>query len=216
MALATIATTDVQRPSLRLPWTQLAIISVYRFGMSAIWGGYEQFGQKQVELIVGADRVGISLGLLELVGALIASDDLHATQDVADGVAALWGNANVGVDEPEDVPGGSSGAGVQLRAVAARRPGHDGAGAESVGCGVIGRSCVADDDLVHARTPGTPDRPVDRRALLQRRDNHRYAALRHGPRLPRMVAAALWPCPRQSDRNATAPAPSSGHGPCHS
>ena len=89
--MTAVATADAQRPSLRLPWSQLAIISVYWFGMSAIWGGYEQFGQKQVELIVGADRVGISLGLLELMGALIAIAVQPTVGTISDYTVSRWG-----------------------------------------------------------------------------------------------------------------------------
>jgi MFS family permease len=60
------------RPTRLLPWRQLALISLYWFGISAIWGGYEQFGQKQVELIVGQDSRGVNIAILELLGALVA------------------------------------------------------------------------------------------------------------------------------------------------
>ena len=43
------------RPKTLLPLRQLALISVYWFGINAVWGGYEWFGQTQVELIVGRD-----------------------------------------------------------------------------------------------------------------------------------------------------------------
>ncbi len=60
------------RPTALLPWTQLGLISVYWFGINAVWGAYEGFGQKQVELIVGRDSVGTVMGLLELLGGLVA------------------------------------------------------------------------------------------------------------------------------------------------
>ncbi len=44
---------DSSRPTTLLPWRQLALISVYWFGINVVWGAYEGFGQKQVELIVG-------------------------------------------------------------------------------------------------------------------------------------------------------------------
>jgi MFS family permease len=59
------------RPTRLLPLRQLALISVYWFGINAVWGGYEWFGQTQVELIVGQDSRGLTIGLLELLGALV-------------------------------------------------------------------------------------------------------------------------------------------------
>lgn len=63
---------EVTRPTLRLPWKQLGLISAYWFGISAIWGGYEQFGQKQLELLVGQRSVGTVMSLFELLGAFVA------------------------------------------------------------------------------------------------------------------------------------------------
>jgi MFS family permease len=60
------------RPAALLPWTQLGLISVYWFGINAIWGAYEGFGQKQIELIVGRGSVGSVMGPLELLGGLVA------------------------------------------------------------------------------------------------------------------------------------------------
>ena len=51
---------------------QLGLISVYWFGINVVWGAYEGFGQKQLELIVGSGSVGSVMGPLELLGALVA------------------------------------------------------------------------------------------------------------------------------------------------
>lgn len=59
------------RPTSLLPRRQLALISVYWFGINAVWGAYESFGQKQVELIVGKASVGTVMGALEFLAALI-------------------------------------------------------------------------------------------------------------------------------------------------
>jgi MFS family permease len=61
-----------RRPAAVLPWTQLGLISAYWFGINAVWGAYEGFGQKQLELIVGRASVGSVMGPLELLGALVA------------------------------------------------------------------------------------------------------------------------------------------------
>ena len=63
--------TATARPTRLLPLRQLALISVYWFGINAVWGGYEWFGQTQVELIVGQDSRGTTIGVLELIGALV-------------------------------------------------------------------------------------------------------------------------------------------------
>jgi MFS family permease len=63
---------ESSRPRALLPWRQLALISAYWFGINAVWGAYEGFGQKQVELLVGRDSTGLALGVLEALGALVA------------------------------------------------------------------------------------------------------------------------------------------------
>jgi len=63
--------TDATRPRALLPWKQLGLISVYWFGINAVWGGYEWFGQTQVELMVGQDSRGLTIGIIEALGALV-------------------------------------------------------------------------------------------------------------------------------------------------
>jgi len=60
-----------ERPKALLPMRQLGLIAVYWFGINAVWGGYEWFGQTQVELIVGRESRGLTMGLLEAIGGLI-------------------------------------------------------------------------------------------------------------------------------------------------
>jgi MFS family permease len=60
------------RPQTLLPLRQLTLISVYWFGINAVWGGYEWFGQAQIELIVGESARGLTTGVLETLGALVA------------------------------------------------------------------------------------------------------------------------------------------------
>lgn len=71
MSVAT-ATVEDSRPTALLPWKQLGLISVYWFGINAVWGAYEGFGQKQVELIVGEGSTGTVLGFMELLAAIVA------------------------------------------------------------------------------------------------------------------------------------------------
>ena len=63
---------DAARPTRLLPWSSLGLLAVYWFGINAVWGAYEGFGQKQVELIVGRDSTGTVLAILELLGAIVA------------------------------------------------------------------------------------------------------------------------------------------------
>ena len=60
------------RPGALLPVRQLVLIAAYWFGINAVWGGYEWFGQTQVELMVGRDARGMVNGLMEGLGALVA------------------------------------------------------------------------------------------------------------------------------------------------
>lgn len=60
------------RPARLLPNRQLALMAAYWFGISVIWGGYEQFGQKQVQLLVGDASKGTAIAILELMGGLVA------------------------------------------------------------------------------------------------------------------------------------------------
>jgi hypothetical protein len=63
--------TEIVRPQALLPWRQLGLISVYWLGVNAVWGGYEWFGQTQVELMVGTDNRGLTMGAIEAIGGLI-------------------------------------------------------------------------------------------------------------------------------------------------
>jgi MFS family permease len=70
--MSSLAEGDVTRPMALLPWSRLSLLAVYWFGINAVWGAYEGFGQKQVELIAGRGSTGTTLGVLELLGALVA------------------------------------------------------------------------------------------------------------------------------------------------
>ncbi len=70
--MAATADAGTLRPTAMLPSRQLGLISIYWFGINAVWGAYEGFGQKQIELIVGKGSVGSVMGPLELLGGLVA------------------------------------------------------------------------------------------------------------------------------------------------
>lgn len=79
------------RPTAWLPWTQLIVITVYWFGIQAIWGAYEIFGQKQVQLIVGDEIKGTTIGIVETIGSLIALLVQPTAGTLSDYTATRWG-----------------------------------------------------------------------------------------------------------------------------
>jgi len=90
MAVATQTETS-SRPTALLPWKQLGFISMYWFGINAVWGAYEGFGQKQVELIVGSGAVGSTMSLLELLGGLVAIAVVPTVGAVSDYTTSRFG-----------------------------------------------------------------------------------------------------------------------------
>ena len=90
MVAATQAETS-SRPTALLPWKQLGFISMYWFGINAVWGAYEGFGQKQLELIVGSGAVGSTIGLLELLGGLVAIAVVPTVGAVSDYTTSRFG-----------------------------------------------------------------------------------------------------------------------------
>ena len=87
----TSATVETARPTTLLPWRQLGLISVYWFGINVVWGAYEGFGQKQLELIVGKGSVGSVMGTLELLGGLVAILTVPTIGAVSDYTTSRFG-----------------------------------------------------------------------------------------------------------------------------
>lgn len=85
------APTEGVRPTLRLPWRQLLMVSVYWFGIQAIWGGYEAFGQEQVELMVGTADKGLTIGIIESLGAMVALFVQPTAGVLSDYTSTRWG-----------------------------------------------------------------------------------------------------------------------------
>ncbi len=79
------------RPTALLPWRQLALIAAYWFGISAIWGGYETFGQKQVWLLVGDAYKGTAIALLELMGGIVALAVVPTVGAISDYTTSRFG-----------------------------------------------------------------------------------------------------------------------------
>jgi len=82
---------DVGRTGIRLPWRQLFVMSVYWFGIQAIWGGYETFGQEQVKLMVGEESKGLAIGLIESLGAMVALVVQPTAGVISDYTSTRWG-----------------------------------------------------------------------------------------------------------------------------
>ena len=78
---------EQSRPRRLLPMRQLTLIAVYWFGINAVWGGYEWFGQAQIELIAGEAARGLTTGVLETLGAMVAIDPTAAATQVATNTA---------------------------------------------------------------------------------------------------------------------------------
>lgn len=79
------------RPTALLPWSQLLAISVYWFGINAIWGGYEIFGQHQVEALVGTGARGTVSGNIELLAAVVAILVQPTVGTLSDYTVSRWG-----------------------------------------------------------------------------------------------------------------------------
>ncbi len=89
--MAVTADAVTARPTAMLPSRQLGLISVYWFGINAVWGAYEGFGQKQIELIVGKGSVGSVMGPLELLGGLVAILTVPTIGAVSDYTTSRFG-----------------------------------------------------------------------------------------------------------------------------
>ena len=82
---------DETRPRRLLPLRQLTLIAVYWFGINAVWGGYEWFGQAQIELIVGEAARGLTTGVLETLGALVAITVVPTMGVISDYTSSRFG-----------------------------------------------------------------------------------------------------------------------------
>jgi MFS family permease len=84
-------TVAASRPTGLLPRSQLLAISIYWFGINALWGGYEIFGQHRVEEIVGVATRGEVLGYLEFAAALVAILVQPTVGTISDYASTRWG-----------------------------------------------------------------------------------------------------------------------------
>ncbi len=82
---------DTSRTTVRLPWREVFMISIYWFGIQAIWGGYETYGQEQVKWMVGDAGKGLTIGVIESLGAMIALVVQPTAGVISDYTATRWG-----------------------------------------------------------------------------------------------------------------------------
>src|SRR5262245_42758489 len=79
------------RPTARLPSRELLTLTMYWFGISAMWGGYELFGQQQVEVFTGVETRGTTLGVMELAAAMVAILVQPTVGTLSDYTQSRWG-----------------------------------------------------------------------------------------------------------------------------
>ena len=93
MSATAAALPGAQAPATRerLPWSQLLSVSIYWLGISALWGGYELFGQARVEGFVGLATRGTVMGYLEFMGALVAIAVQPTVGTISDYTITRWG-----------------------------------------------------------------------------------------------------------------------------
>ena len=79
------------RPTQRLPWLQLLQISIYWFGINAIWGGWEVLNQEKVPELFGEAMTGRAMFPIEVLGALIAIAVQPTVGCISDYTMSRWG-----------------------------------------------------------------------------------------------------------------------------
>ena len=79
------------RPTLRLPWSQLLQISIYWFGINAVWGGWEVLNQERVPELFGESMTGRAMFPIELLMALVAIAVQPTVGCISDYTMSRWG-----------------------------------------------------------------------------------------------------------------------------
>ena len=79
------------RPTLRLPLRQLYQLSIYWFGINAIWGGINIVLQERVPDLVGPGEAGRALALLDGFAVLIAIVVQPTVGSISDYTISRWG-----------------------------------------------------------------------------------------------------------------------------
>jgi MFS family permease len=85
------AADDNARPTQHLPWAQLLQISMYWFGINAIWGGWEVLNQEKVPALFGEELTGRAMFPIELLAAAIAIAVQPTVGCISDYTMSRWG-----------------------------------------------------------------------------------------------------------------------------
>ena len=80
-----------ERPRERLPLRQLLQLSIYWFGLNAIWGGWEILDQERVPLLAGEGFAGRAMFLVELPMAIVAILVQPTMGCISDYTMTRWG-----------------------------------------------------------------------------------------------------------------------------
>lgn len=90
-----VATTQAQatgRPLGAMPVFQIVQLSIYWFGINAIWGGLNNvILQRRMDALVGKENAGSGLALLTLLGAIVAIIVQPTIGTISDYTATRWG-----------------------------------------------------------------------------------------------------------------------------
>lgn len=78
-------------PLVRLGRGRLLGLSIYWFGISAMWGGAGIFGQQQVEVVASPDTRGVLLGVVALMGGIVAIVVQPLAGSMSDHTRGRWG-----------------------------------------------------------------------------------------------------------------------------
>jgi MFS family permease len=79
------------RPTAHLPWSQLVQISIYWFGINAVWGGWEVLNQEKVPALFGEQMTGRAMFPIELLAAVVAIAVQPTVGCVSDYTMSRWG-----------------------------------------------------------------------------------------------------------------------------
>lgn len=86
------ASLDVEgRPTRPLPFAQLLQISLYWFGLTVVWQGWEILGQERIEEFFARDIAPFSLGLMEAVAVIVAIAVQPTVGNISDYTISRWG-----------------------------------------------------------------------------------------------------------------------------
>ena len=92
MGIATTQTQTTGRPLAALPVFQIVQLSIYWFGINAIWGGLNNvILQRRMDALVGKENAGSGLALLTLLGAIVAIVVQPTIGTISDYTATRWG-----------------------------------------------------------------------------------------------------------------------------